>query len=130
MAKQGKADMSVNVVIKNADGSNFWDYRMRYYDLPPEYVVEVGSACQGYASYIENLQGTVGSEEGPGYTVSFDYEVAGLTLPTPFEKTGKGKATASRLSFSQMTKAQEDGAVMQQRLLNGARLEIASGQRS
>lgn len=130
MPKPGKADMTVSVDIKNADGSNFWDYRMRYYDLPPQYVVEVGSACQQFATYIENLQGTVGSEEGPGYIVSFDYDLAGLAIPTPFEKAGKGKVRADRLSFSQMTKVQEDGITMQNRLLNGARLEIASGQRS
>src|SRR5262245_52030021 len=101
MPKQGKADMTVTVDIKNADGSNFWDNRMRYYDLPPAYVVEVGSACQSYATYIENLQGTVGSEEGPGYTVSFEYDLSGLTLPAPFERTGKGKVKAEHLSFSQ-----------------------------
>jgi hypothetical protein len=124
-----KADMKVELVVTTAAGSKFWRYEMEYFELPPAYVVEVGSACQAYAAYINGLKGNVGSAEEAGYNATFTYETS-VPIAAPHEKTGKGEGKAERLAFSQVVQLQSDGIVMQERLLNGARLEVKTGQRS
>src|SRR5262245_38325539 len=125
-----KGDFKVELEVKEG-GRKFWRYEMEYFGLPPEYVVEVGSACQAFAAYVGGLVGSVGSSEGRGYEAEFSYSVSGgLTVPPPFEKTGKGKSKADRLAFSQVVQLQSDGILMQERLLNGARIEIKTGQRT
>jgi hypothetical protein len=122
------ADMKVRLEVREG-AKKFWDFEMAYYDLPPAYVVEVGSACQAFAAYVAGMSGNVGTAEGKGYTAEFAYECT-VPVPAPHEQTGKGKARAERLAFSQVVQLQSDGIVMQERLLNGARLEIKTGQRT
>ena len=109
--------MKVSIDLQGPNGK-MWELDMQYHRLPEAYAWEVGGAASSYASYIENLQGTASDK---AYSVSFRFQAEG--------GGPKGQAKADRLSYSQAVGIQEAGLQLLQKLLIGANMEIASGQR-
>ena len=112
--------MKVSLDVRGPDNSKFWNFDMEYHDLPEAYVGEVAGAASALASYVKNIKGNAGQLKA--YSAKFKYQAEG--------RGAKGEAEATQLLYSQMVAIQKAGLQLMEKLLLGADMEIASGQRS
>lgn len=126
---QERSAMKVSLDIAGPQGK-MWDFDMNYHRLPLEYATQIGLTARSFASYIEHLAG--GANQGDkAYVVRFKYEADGDAVRAAGEVGGllKGSATSRSLLYSEAVGVQDAGIKLLQDLLEGARMEIASGER-
>lgn len=115
---QERIDMKVKLEVTKAGErgpqGKFWEFEMQYHNLPEVYEGEVKGAASAFAAYIGNMKGGAGQLKA--YKVEFQYD--------------GGKGEADQLLYSQMVEVQKAGIKLMEKLLLGAEMEIASGQRS
>lgn len=118
---QERTAMKVSLDLSGPSGK-MWSFDMEYHRLPPEYAGEVGAAASAFAAYLNNLTGGA-SNDDPKYSMKFSYKGEG---DGPL---AKGQGNASGLLYSEAVGAQKAGIKLLEKLLLGADMEIASGQR-
>jgi hypothetical protein len=109
-----KVKLEITKSGERGPAGKFWDFEMNYYNLPEVYEGEIKGAASAFAAFIKNTKGGAGQLKA--YKAEFEYD--------------GGKGEADQLLYSQAVAMQEAGIQLMEKLLLGAKMEIASGQRS
>src|SRR5262245_25885246 len=127
---QEGAQMELKAKLSGPQG-DMWGFSMYYKNLPPEYVLEIAGAARAYYNLLKNTAGGSGGNDRQ-YTFEFEYdakESAPKSLPPDYSELFKGKVKNDDLLYSQAADVQNAGIRLLQRLMEGAEMEIKSGQR-
>lgn len=122
--------MKIQASYSGPDGRTDWKFEMEYEDLPPEYVLEIASTARAFLNFVKNLAGGAASSDR-AYTFEFNYKADDKAPKAAgeYDELLKGSVKAANLLYSQVVEAQKAGIELQTRLLQGAEMEIKSGQR-
>lgn len=126
--------MKVTFELNGPKGQMF-DFAMKYHKLSAEYAMEIASVARAYANLVANTAGQAAGNDLK-YTVEFRYQADDAPKGDPeYEKVFKADVRADNLLYSQVahpngTGLQDQGILLLQKLMQGAHMEVASGQRA
>lgn len=128
---QRRCLMKVTFELNGPQGQMF-DFAMKYHRLSPEYAMEIASTARAYANLVENTAGNAAGDDAK-YSVEFRFQ-SDDAPPGEWAKMFKADARADNLQYSQVahpdgTGLQDRGLLLLQKLMQGAHMEVASGQR-
>jgi hypothetical protein len=125
---QERASMKISFDLSGPSGKMF-EFDMKYHNLPPEYALEIASTARAFLNFINNTAGDAAGQDR-SYSVSFSYDAEGKAPKVPeYEELFKGKTRKDSLLYSQAAGLQNAGIELMTKLMQGAEMEIKSGQR-